>query len=248
MSSQALRKIQPAPAVPALPLLVVLPGMDGTCKLLDNFHSEIGKYCDVLAISYPTDRVMDYAQLTAYVAARLPKSHFVVLGESFSGPIAIEIAATHPNCDGLVLVSTFAAAPAPRILLPLTRLLDPKRVLKYLASIVLMSGQGSKSEEAALHKTLGAVPTRILQERLSFALKVNKISRLKQIQVPVLCLAGRQDRLIRLHHARRIAAAAPQCQLHEMDAPHLLLETHAAEASALIHKFSISCTSTAAEL
>ncbi len=229
-----------------LPMLVVLPGMDGTCKLLDNFHSEIGKSCRVLPVSYPTDRVMDYAELTVFVTARLPASPFIVLGESFSGPIAIEIAAKHANCRGLILVSTFAKAPAPRFLLPFTRLFHPKLPLKYFTSLVLMSGQGSPAERSALEQTIAAVPARILQKRLSFVLKVNKISMLRRLKLPVLCLAGRYDRLVGLRHARRIAATAPQCELHEMEAPHMLLETHAREASALIHKFAISCTALAA--
>jgi len=220
---------------------VVLPGMDGTCKLLNNFHKEIGQYCRVLAISYPTDRVMDYAELTAYVSARLPRGPFIVLGESFSGPIAIEIAATHANCAGLILVSTFAKAPAPRFLLPFTRLFHPRLPLKYFTSLVLMSGQGSKSGQTTLRRTLKAIPARILQKRLGFVLKVDKIDRLRQVAAPILCLAGQRDRLVGMRHARRIAATAPHCQLVEMDAPHMLLETKAGEASALIHAFAVFC-------
>ena len=52
-------EISDVSSIGKLPLLVVLPGMDGTCKLLENFHSEIGKTCRVLPISYPLDRVMD---------------------------------------------------------------------------------------------------------------------------------------------------------------------------------------------
>lgn len=248
MDSHFYSEISDLSTVRQLPFLVVLPGMDGTCKLLDNFHSEIGKTCRVLPISYPTDRVMDYAELTAYVTARLPQTPFIILGESFSGPIAIDVAVSQANCQGLVLVSTFAKAPAPRFLLPFTRLFHPKLPLKYFTSLVLMSGQGSVAEQNALQQTIASVPARILQKRLSFVLKVNKINMLRRVKVPVLCLAGRFDRLVGLRHARRIAATAPHCTLHEMAAPHMLLETHAAEASALIHKFAVSCATASSNL
>jgi len=86
----------------------------------------------VQLFAYPLDQPLSYAQLTTYVVERVPNRPFVVLGESFSGPIAIEIAATdHEPLIGSA--SSFARHPLPAQFAALTRLLDlrwlPKRII-----------------------------------------------------------------------------------------------------------------------
>ena len=74
--------------------LVLLPGLDGTGRLLRNFRDAIGSHTTTILVSYPADRMLDYAALEAFVRSRLPKRKpFVLLAELFSGPIAIGIAA-----------------------------------------------------------------------------------------------------------------------------------------------------------
>ena len=72
--------------------LVLLPGMDGTGDLFAAFLSAPGCDLDVKVVSYPTDVALGYADLEAFARAALPTDRpFVILGESFSGPIAISI-------------------------------------------------------------------------------------------------------------------------------------------------------------
>jgi hypothetical protein len=87
--------------------IVLLPGMDGTGELLGNLSDELSTHRPVQLIGYRVDRPLSYDQLIFYVRERVPNDRFVILGESFSGPIAIEIAATDPRVVRLVLASLF---------------------------------------------------------------------------------------------------------------------------------------------
>ena len=64
-------------------------------------------------VAYPVDSVIDYAGLTDHVRTLLPReSPFVLVAESFSGPIALRLASAPPHgLKGIVLVCTFAASP-----------------------------------------------------------------------------------------------------------------------------------------
>jgi pimeloyl-[acyl-carrier protein] methyl ester esterase len=83
-----------------LPAIVLLPGMDGTGALLVDLAAALGTEFDVIVVSYPVDRALDYAALERIARSRLPSNGpHVLVAESFSGPIAISIAAAH--CPGV---------------------------------------------------------------------------------------------------------------------------------------------------
>src|SRR5262245_7139152 len=87
--------------------------MDGSGLLFDEFVSELG-YRSII-ISYPTDEPLRYEELEQHVRRRLPTDEpLILLAESFSGPLAIAIAASPPpQLKAIVLVCTFARLPVP---------------------------------------------------------------------------------------------------------------------------------------
>src|SRR6478609_9048711 len=105
--------------------LVLLPGLDGTSALFADFRAALDSNIKVLAIAYPQDRVLGYSQLTDFVARKLPRDEsFVLLGESFSGPVAVELAALRPaGLLGVVLCNSFVKNPRP-LLKPLKGLVN----------------------------------------------------------------------------------------------------------------------------
>ena len=77
--------------------VVLLPGMDGSGLLHEAFIAAMAPRLQVESVVYPADRFLDDRQLQAFVAERLPgDAPFLLIGESFSGPIAIRIAASRP--------------------------------------------------------------------------------------------------------------------------------------------------------
>jgi pimeloyl-ACP methyl ester carboxylesterase len=95
--------------------LVILPGMDGAAAPRTDFAAALGPGVETRVVAYPPDPTLGYAELEALVRASLPTDRpYVLLGESFSGPIAISIAASRPpDLVGLILCVTFASNPLP---------------------------------------------------------------------------------------------------------------------------------------
>jgi pimeloyl-ACP methyl ester carboxylesterase len=105
--------------------------MDGTGIELTDFVAALAPELDAIVVTYPNDRPMDYAGHEAVARASLPADRpFVLLGESYSGPISISIAASNPpGLIALVLCCSFARNPRPGLswLRPLVRFM-PTRI------------------------------------------------------------------------------------------------------------------------
>src|SRR5450631_2350467 len=95
--------------------LVLLPGLDGTGSLFAPLIQELPEWMEPRVVVYPRDRCLGYADLDVLVNAALPVDRpYVLLGESFSGPIAIRVAAAQPaGLIGVILVCSFARNPYP---------------------------------------------------------------------------------------------------------------------------------------
>lgn len=92
--------LQPYPSQPPEPVtLVLLPGMDGTGMLFEPFIAALGDAFPITVVTYPpTADSQTYADSLNLAALALPpKGLLVLLGESFSGPIAISLAAANPK-------------------------------------------------------------------------------------------------------------------------------------------------------
>jgi pimeloyl-ACP methyl ester carboxylesterase len=66
-------------------------------------------------VSYPTEQYLTYKELVSLVQSVLPpKEPFVLLGESFSGPLSIKAAAlSPPNLRAIILWTSFVSNPVP---------------------------------------------------------------------------------------------------------------------------------------
>jgi pimeloyl-[acyl-carrier protein] methyl ester esterase len=219
--------------------IVLLPGMDGIGELLKPLAERLSSTRLASIISYPFDEPLGYDALTRYVAERLPDNRFVVLGESFSGPIAVEIAATHSRAVGLILASSFAWYPIPALFAPLVRMLDPRWVPAKIVEATLLGPAATPALKARLHQVLllKTLPRNVLRARVGEVLRVDKRSRLRQVTCPVMCLHGKYDRWIGRGCVDTIVSAQPRCHVVQLEASHMLLETHADAAAAAIGAF-----------
>jgi pimeloyl-ACP methyl ester carboxylesterase len=113
----------PLPLTTALELglnevaFVLLPGLDGTGRLMQEFVEALGPEAEVQVVSYPPDRVLGYAELVEFVRDALPLNRsYLLVAESFSGPVGCALAATRPKgLVGLVLCASFASTPFPAL-------------------------------------------------------------------------------------------------------------------------------------
>jgi len=219
--------------------VLLLPGMDGTGELLAALVTRLSAYRPVQVIAYPTRLSLGYDELLDYVVSRAPKDPFVVVGESFSGPIAIELAASLPRVVGLVLASSFARHPMPSLLAPLARFIDMAWVPDSIAVAALLGSKATPELRAHLIQVLARLPRQLIRVRAFEALRVDKRNRLREVQCPMLCLHGRLDRLVGRKCVDDILSAKPECQVRWFEAPHMLLETHPDAAADAINQFCL---------
>jgi len=221
----------------AAPPIVVLPGMDGTGDLLRPFADLLSVQRRVDVVAYPTDKALGYDALIGLIEATAPQKPYFILGESFSGPIAIEIAASDRRVAGLILASSFARHPLPTWFQVPARWINVSHLPDVLMAAVLLGRQGSTDLRTRLGRTVAAVRADVLQSRAVAALQVDKRAQLRSVRCPILCLAGRRDRLLGERCVREICAAQPKCDVVWLDAPHMLLETHPEDAAEAVNQF-----------
>lgn len=213
-----------------LPALRILPGLDGTTRMLDGFiaQAHAAGFDDATAIGYPHDRVLDADGLEAFAREQLPDDKpFLLLGESFSGPIALRIAADPPPMlRALVLSTTFATTPVPLLspFAPLARIapvLTPMPLLSWL----LLGRWRRPTLETALRQALDEVTHDVLRSRAALALRIDARDALPRIRVPTLYLRANHDRLMHPSAGDMILRGIADARLHALDGPHLLLQT-----------------------
>jgi pimeloyl-ACP methyl ester carboxylesterase len=223
--------------------LVVLPGLDGTATLHSAFAAAASPAFDsVTVVPYPTDQPLGYSALESLARAALPPvTPFVLLGESFSGPIALAIAADPPpNLVGLILSTTFAKSPVPllSVLASFTRIAPVRALPLPLLSWFLLGRWATPQLKAALHSALLAVDPDVLRFRAAAALRADASATLGAITVPVLYLRATHDRLLSRSTGEQILSAIPRCTAVEIAGPHLLIQAAPEDCARAVADFA----------
>ena len=214
----------------ARPTLILLPGLDGTGDFFQPLLEAIADSVPTQVVRYPVNGAYDHNTCLQLVEAELPASgRYVVLGESFSGPVAISLAARGPRgLAGLILSSSFAVNPRPRLsfirpLLPYLPFHGNRMSLRLSRFLVL--GRWITPDVRQLHqKILSRVPAHTLRRRLETVADCDVREALRRVRVPVLCLVPGHDRLVPRSAARTIQQLAPEARVVEIEAPHCVLQ------------------------
>lgn len=221
--------------------LVLLPGMDGTGSLFDPFIAALGQEFGVQVVRYPPVGALGYAELEDHARRSLPvNGRFVILGESFSGPIAVSIAASRPaGLVGLILCSTFIRNPRPG-LGPVRYFAGalPVKLAPLAALNALLLGAFSTPDlRSALSAAMSQVSAEALRARLRAVLSVDVSAKLRAVDVPVLYLQAKHDQVVPARAFRQIARVLPATRVVSIDAPHFLLQAAPAGASRTVSQF-----------
>jgi pimeloyl-ACP methyl ester carboxylesterase len=218
--------------------VVLLPGMDGTGLLFDEFVTQ--SPAQFRPVVMPLPNRAEYGELTELIAATIPSRRpFLVVAESFSGPIGIRLAGRFPDCVvGLVLVNSFIVPPRPRWLrwLPWKLILAlplPRCVVRTVLAYKTTPARVVDEVRSAIARTDGAV----MSARLRSILSVNEIENLALVRSPMLLLQGTLDRLVPRECAEKIVRHAPGIIIREIVGPHLLLQCRPTEAWGEIEDF-----------
>jgi len=224
-----------------IPALILLPGLDGTGKLFAEFVTSLGASVDSRIVGYPKEQPLGYDDLEALVSAALPGDRsFFLLGESFSGPIAIRIAARAPTgLAGVILCATFAKNPFPRLgwARPLAAYLPLKALPRWLRAPLMWGSASPQRAPAQMERAIAGVSPAVIRHRIAALLAVDESASLGRIRMPMLVLRARRDRVISRVATQAILRTLPGARLIEIDGPHLLLQTRPAECAAAVLEF-----------
>lgn len=217
--------------------LVLLPGLDGACKLRRAFLDALAATFRTVPLDYPIDLANDYASLQEWVIPRLPDDDFLLLGESFGGPLACAVAAARPpGLRGLVLVASFLRRPLGRLgmiagwLPAATASWAPQWSLRQ----ALFDQRTSMSEIAATQAAVRLLPARRLAERQRAALSVDARDWLPSIDIPLLVLRAGNDRILSSASQDELDSALPGALRSLIEGPHALLQSRPSQCAEAI--------------
>ena len=226
------------PASPS-PVLVLLPGLDGTGIMFDPFVRVLSGF-EPRVVRYPVG-LTSYADCAAFAKTVLPVDRpFLLLGESYSGPVAIALAAERPaGLLGLVLCVTFARNPRPALAwtAPLLRILPPRQLPQGMLRNLLFGPWVTESLTALARTMLPQVPSATLKARLLAVMAVDHTDLLSQVQVPILALRASQDRLVPGAATDWIRAHVSHLDITTLQGPHWLLQTRPEACAQAIQDF-----------
>jgi pimeloyl-[acyl-carrier protein] methyl ester esterase len=211
----------------SLPTLVLLPGLDGTGSLFAPFVAALGAVVPTRIVPYPSEAT-DYKTCESIARAALPaRGPYVLLGESFSGPIALNLAATAPpGLKGVILCASFVRNPRPglRWLRSVMPLMPTHAAPEWLTTLLLMDRFATRDLRTLHRQILASLPAATLRERLRAVIDVDARAPLAAIRMPVLYLRALRDRLVPRRAAAELVRLAPLTQIAELEAPHFLLQ------------------------
>jgi pimeloyl-ACP methyl ester carboxylesterase len=223
---QCLRLIPPQQRNPQVPLLIYLPGMDGTGELFAHQLGNLGKLLEVYCLTIPNDDLNDWEALTeqvvALVEAELGEKNgreVYLLGESFGGCLALKTLLQAPHLfDRLILSNPASAFKRQPLLFWGSYLVQPQidpihqwscaNFLPFLAAIDRINPR----DQQLLLQAMQSVTQKSSIWRLSL-LRNFEVSddEFRSIQQPTLLIASGRDRLLpSFSEAERLARLLPE--------------------------------------
>jgi pimeloyl-[acyl-carrier protein] methyl ester esterase len=212
-----------------LPALL-LPGIDGSGRLFAPLLAAGPRHFESRVVPFPTDAALGYDELLSLVRAAIPSGGepWLLVAESYSGPLAIRLASERPpGLRAVVLAATFLVRPLHPLLHPIRGLVGarffglpmPPPVVRHF-----LAGPGAPDALVAeVQAAVTAAGPAVMARRSADALRVDVRSELARVTVPVLYLAPTRDRLLR-DVAPEVLAARPDAEVVRLVAPHMILQ------------------------
>lgn len=228
-----------------MPRLVLLPGMDGTGDLFAPFVQAIESHALTTVVRYSSPERRTYPECLAVARQCLPENEpYILVGESFSGPIAVWLAAESPSgLRGIVLVGSFVTSPTRTLtkLAPFVRMLPTHMLLGWMRDFALLGAWATPERSAQLSRVMTKVSPAATRTRLREIGTVDASAALAGIRVRILYLRATHDRLVPRSAAELIVSYAPHTRMVELNAPHMLLQCAPIECATAILQFAREC-------
>jgi pimeloyl-ACP methyl ester carboxylesterase len=221
------------------PLLVYVPGLDGTGRLLFN-QPGLDDAFDVLRVRYDvpgpdqTDHPDTYEELADLVAGQMREAgrgrSWSVLAESFGGAVGMTLALRHPELvERLLLVNTFAHYPERWLIRPLALLalfappFPAHAATRRVRSRFFFPPDVPLRLRDEVWSRTADVPLRAMARRVRMLCALDMRGALPDLRVPALVIAAPNDHVVSAACGRHLAARLPQARLLEPPVGHAAL-------------------------
>lgn len=219
--------------------IVLLPGMDGTGRLFAPLLNQITDHqCMVIAL--PQSGPQDYPTLANFVHDKLPDDDFILIAESFSGPIAATIAQqNHSSLKGVIFIATFLTPPHV-MLLKLAQFL-PIKWMSNLPGAHMMQKFLFFNKPVNLkllilfNEVIDTVPSQVLRDRLK-SISLLKTSDFNCV-VPSLYVSATEDKLVSADKIKDFQQRFTHLSVQKINGPHFIIQTCPEKCGQMIHNF-----------
>ena len=185
---------------------------------------------------------MSYSELYHVLKDELPKKPFVLLGESFGGPLAL-LLSRHADqyLKGIILCVSFVKNPRTLLTKLLRPFLKPKHFQNDTPSWYIKTFLTNGLDDTTLIHNIKAASRELTPEvyygRLTEIADVDVTDILGRCELPILYLRANNDRLVHKNSMRLIQNIGQNVRIQSFDAPHMLLQTKPEEAALGIQEF-----------
>ncbi|MCB0713053.1 MAG: hypothetical protein KDD67_12045 [Ignavibacteriae bacterium] len=232
------------------PLLILLPGLDGSVELYEPFCEVMRGELEGMVIGYPANYYLDLNSLVEYAEARIPETRPIVLmGVSFSSPIAARLLKRKKrNYIAAIFCTTFLISPHP-ILTRLASIL-PTNLFSYSLKMTPIVRLFFYEKESPLNliqqfqEANAKLSPHVLGKRIASLIQVDERSSLEGIEVPCCYLQAKNDKIIpaRALKAFRLSREPDSTSEHSLPlltiaGPHALLQCKPKESWEAIKEF-----------
>jgi len=206
------------------PLLIYLPGMEGTGTLFFRQEPDLAQRFTVISLPLSPSSTCTYDELISdllEVYDRENAQSAVVVGESFGGTVALRFALDHPDrVNHLVLANTFSYfrhrldLAVARFLLPLGFWTPGRLVRNVVMHHILIGEHVNREAIERLLKASFSHGYRASSRRLKLIQGHDVRDRLDRLKMPVTIVAGGKDRMLpSVREGKFLASKIPKARL-----------------------------------
>jgi pimeloyl-ACP methyl ester carboxylesterase len=206
--------------------LVMLPGLDGTEIFMQPFAGALPSDVQPLLVSYPAAGANRYADLFPLVREAVEGlTEFHVLGWSFSGPLALMLAAAEPRrVRSVTLSATFVRPPRPDLAALHAELVEPS----------LWLWREARQPKAQNWRRFSP---RALARRLRAVMTVDAREALRSCRQPTLYLAASRDALVPRRCLDEILRVRPTVRVATIEGEHFAMYSNPHAAARAVAAF-----------
>ncbi len=219
--------------------IVLLPGLDGTGELFYPLLQRLSVF-DVKIIKLPLTGNQDYETLSNHLKLLLPTKDFILVAESFSGPIAAILANKNISAlKGIVFVATFLSTPA-KHLLALSQYVPVKALLNlplsdFFTKHLLFESTVTKEMLEKFNRVVKTLPATIFKQRLKVLLNLK--FNYETCDIPSVYLQPENDRLVDKDKYEEFERYFSNISRQSIAGPHFLLQTQPDKCAEEIQRF-----------